>query len=229
MKFEKFIYKKKIKELPQDLLPREKALKNGISSLSNSELLAISLGTGTKGLNVIGLADLVIKKFGLKELKNLTLEDLTKIKGIGKSKALQILAIVELAKRINEDEEKLQLNSPREVYNLVKDLKNSPQEKMVCLYTNTLNELLHRETVAIGNLNVINISPRDVFFYAIKENAYGIILVHNHPNGQAKPSKEDINFTNTVKDLALKLGFELLDHIIIAKDGYYSFAEEGLL
>jgi DNA repair protein RadC len=229
MKFEKYIYKKKIKDLPEDLLPREKALKYGIKALSESELLAIALGSGTKGMNVIGLADLIITKFGVENLKNITIDDLTKIKGIGKTKALQILSIIELSKRINEGEEKAVLSSPKDVYHLVKELKNEKQEKLIALYTNTLNQLLGKETIAIGSLNVLNAKPRDIFYYGINYNAYGIILVHNHPEGSCEPSAEDMQFTKNIKQLSIEMGFELLDHLIICKKGYYSFAAEELI
>ena len=229
MKFEKYIHKKKLKDLPEDLLPREKALKYGIDSLSESELLAIALGSGTKGMNVIGLSDLIIKKFGIENLKNIKLEDLTKIKGIGKTKALQILAVIELSKRINNDDEKITLSSPSDVFQLVKDLKKEKQEKLLALYTNTLNELLGKEVIAIGSLNVLNAKPRDIFYHAIKYNAYGIILVHNHPEGSCDPSKEDIEFTENMKKLSLEMGFEILDHLIICNKGYFSFASQELI
>ena len=229
MKFEKYIYKKKLKELPEDLLPREKALKYGIQSLSESELLAIAIGSGTKGMNVIGLSDLIMKKFGIKHLKNIKLEDLTKIKGIGKTKALQILAVAELAKRVCNEEEKTVLSSPSDVYEIVKDLKNERQEKLLAIYTNTLNELLGKEIIAVGSLNVLNARPRDIFYHAIKYNAYGIILVHNHPEGSCEPSKEDIEFTNFLKRLSLEMGFEILDHLIICNKGYFSFASQELI
>ncbi len=231
MKFEKFIYKKRIKELPEELLPREKALKYGISSLSDSELLALSLGQGIKGLNVIGLADKILKGKKLKDLKSIKLEELLKIKGIGKAKALQIAAIFEIAKRIEEDEERVIFNSPEDVYRFVKskELHKKRQEHLLVLYTNTMNEYLGESIVAVGSLNVISVKPRDIFFPAIKYNAYGIILVHNHPGGENKPSKEDIEFTRNVSELALKLGFEVLDHIIVGRKDFFSFSREGYL
>ncbi|WP_457641894.1 RadC family protein [Persephonella sp.] len=229
MKFEKYIYRKKIKDLPEELLPREKAIKYGLSSLSDAELLALSLGQGTKELNVLGLADLILKNKTLKDLKNLKLEDLIKIKGIGKAKALQILSIGEILKRVEEDEEKLTFEKPFDVYKYLKWLSKEKQERMVVLYTNTMNQLLGEETVAIGSLNVLNIKPRDVFYPALRYNAYGIILVHNHPEGGSHPSKEDIEFTQNIKELAIKLGFELLDHIIIGKRDYYSFSSNSLV
>ncbi len=229
MKFQKFIYKKPIKELPKDLLPREKALHYGIKSLSDVELLALSLGQGTKEINVLGLSDKILKNKPLRELKNITLEDLLKIKGIGKAKALQILSIVEIAKRIEEDEEKVFLNSPSDVYALVKFLHKERQEKLLAVYTNTQNQLLGIETIAVGSLNVLNAKPRDIFFHGIKLNAYGIILVHNHPEGSSEPSQEDIDFTKNIQELSLKMGFELLDHIIIGKKEYTSFINKNLL
>ena len=230
MKDEKYIYKLKLKDIPTDLLPREKAKKFGISTLSNVEILALILGSGTKNLNVLGLSSLILKNKTLADLKNLTLEDLTKIKGIGDVKALQILAIGELLKRALEDEEeKIIFNSPKDVYSYLKDLRKSKQEKMIVLYTNTSNELLGKEVVAIGSLNILSVKPRDIFIYALKYNAYGIILAHNHPEGEEKPSIEDINFTKRVKSLAEELGFELLDHLIIGRKNYFSFLNNNLL
>jgi DNA repair protein RadC len=229
MKFQKLIYKKKIKELPKDLLPREKALKHGIKSLSDSELLALSLGQGTKDLNVLGLADLILKGKTLKDLKQVTLEELLKIKGIGKAKALQILSIIEIARRIEEDEEKIFINSPSDVYQLVKFLHKERQEKLICIYTNTQNQLLGFEVIAVGSLNILSAKPRDIFYHGIRLNAYGIILVHNHPEGDSKPSEEDIQFTKNISKLSLEMGFELLDHIIVGKKDYTSLANKGFI
>ncbi|WP_457644690.1 RadC family protein [Persephonella sp.] len=229
MNFKKYIYKKKIKDLPEDLLPREKALKYGISSLSDIELLALSLGQGTKDLNVLGLADLILKNRKLKDLKDLKIEDLTKIKGIGKAKALQILSIGEIIKRVEEDEEKISFEKPEDVFRHIKWLSRETQEKMLVLYTNTMNQLLGEEIVAVGSLNIVNVKPRDIFTPALRLNAYGIILVHNHPEGSPEPSREDVQFTGLIKDLSIKMGFELLDHIIVGKKGYFSFSSEGLI
>ncbi len=229
MSFKKYIYKKKIKELPDDLLPREKALNYGIESLSDVELLALLLGQGTKDLNVLGLADRVLGGKDLKNLKNISIEDLLKIKGVGKAKSLQILAIKEILKRIEEDEEKLSFSSPDDVYRYLKWLSKEKQEKMVALYTNTMNQLLGEEIIAIGSLNVLNLKPRDIFIPALRYNSYGIILAHNHPEGSPEPSKEDINFTENIKKLSIQLGFELLDHIIIGKKGFYSFSAQNLI
>jgi len=230
VKSDRRIYRLKIKDIPDDLLPREKAKKYGLNSLSDAEVLAILLGSGTKDLNVLGLANLILKNRDLKDLQNLKLEELTKIKGIGEVKALQILAIGELIRRSLEDNDKsIVFNSPNDVYQYIKDLRKSKQEKMLALYTNTSNELLGVETVAIGSLNILSVKPRDIFIYALKYNAYGIIIVHNHPNGSSNPSEEDINFTNSIKNLASELGFEILDHLIIGRKDYFSFLNNGLI
>ncbi len=211
-------------------MPREKALKYGLSSLSDAELLALSLGQGTKEINVLGLADLLLKKFkGLSSMKNITLEQLTEIKGIGKVKALQILSIFEILKRIEHQEENTIFSTPEDVYSHVKWLSKEKKEQMLVLYTNTMNQLLGEEVVAIGSINVVSVRPRDIFQPAFKYNAYGIILVHNHPEGSPYPSKEDIEFTELVSRLSFEIGFELLDHIIVGKKDFYSFAREGKL
>jgi len=227
MKNIKNIYRKKIKSLPKQHLPREKALNYGIKSLSDVELLAILLGQGTKSLNVLGLADKILNGKKLASIKETNIQDLLKIKGIGKAKALQIEALKEILRRIEDGEEFLQLNHPEDIYKYLKWLSKEKQEKMIALYTNTMNQLLGEEIVAIGTYNLINIKPRDIFIHGLKYNAYGIILVHNHPEGTSHPSKEDEIFTRKILKQSIELGFELLDHIIIGKKDFYSFAHDG--
>lgn len=229
MRRERTFYKKKIKELPKDLLPREKAINYGVDTLSDEELLALSLGSGTKGMNVIGLAYKILDGKGVKGLISLKLEDLLKIKGIGKAKALQVLAISQMIQRAIIPQEREKISSVEDAVKYLRFLVKESQEMMVCLYLNSSNELIHSQTVAVGSLNVLRVLPRDILFYAIKHNCNGIIISHNHPQGASKPSEEDINFTRKIKELSAQLGFDLLDHIIIGKDGYFSFAEEGLI
>lgn len=229
MKQERILYKKPIKDLPKDLLPREKAIKYGFSSLSDEELLAISLGSGTKGINVIGLSQKILNGKSFKDLKNITLEDLKKIKGIGLAKALQILSIIEIAKRMEESDEKIKITSVSDAYQFLKYLSKESQEHMIALYLNSSNELLAKEVIAKGSLNVVRVLPRDILYYALKHNCNGIIIAHNHPNGKSQPSNEDIEFTKKLSQLAIELGFEILDHIIIGRIDYFSFAQEGIL
>ncbi|MCX7739169.1 MAG: DNA repair protein RadC [Hydrogenothermaceae bacterium] len=230
MKQERGLYRKSVKELPVELLPREKALKYGIESLSDEELLALSLGSGTKGLNVIGLSAKVLAgSKGIKYLKDVKLDQLERIKGIGKAKALQIMAIGEMIRRSGEDGEKEKISSVLDAVKYLKYLSKERQETLVALYLNSSNEIVHRQTVAVGSLNVVRVLPRDVLFYALKYNSNGIILSHNHPEGSAKPSSEDIEFTKRLMHLSNEMGFELLDHIIIGKKDYYSFAGNSLI
>lgn len=229
MKQERAVYRKKIKDLPKEILPREKALKYGIESLSDEELLALSLGSGIKGINVLGLATKVIDGKGIKRLLNIKFQDLLGIKGIGEAKALQILAISQMIKRATLLEDRERISSVSDAVKHLRFLSKESQEMMVALYLNSSNELLHQQTVAVGSLNVLRVLPRDVLFYAIKHNCNGIIIAHNHPNGFAKPSQEDINFTDRLVKLSEELGFDILDHIIIGIDGYFSFAESGLI
>jgi DNA repair protein RadC len=230
MRANKKIYKKNLKTLPSNLLPREKALNYGIETLSAVELLSLILGKGTKELNVLGLSKLILKNGKVEDLKEITLEKLKSIKGIGDVKALQILAIKEIIRRIEEgEEEKIVINSSQDVFNLTKDLSKASQEKLVLILTNTENEILFKDVIAIGSINLVNIKPRDIFFYALKFNAFGLILVHNHPNGNSNPSKEDIEFTNKINKLSKELGFQLLDHIIIGRKSYFSFFDNDLI
>ncbi|WP_457640032.1 RadC family protein [Persephonella sp.] len=229
MKFQKKLYRKKIKELPEEILPREKALKYGIETLSDIELVALLLGQGTKNLNVLGLADKVLSGKGLERLKDIKIEELLKIEGVGKAKALQIMALKEIIKRIEEEHSPISFNSPEDVYNYLKWLSKEKQEKMAALYTNTMNQLLDEKIVAVGSLNILSIKPRDILVHALECNAYGIILVHNHPEGSSQPSQEDIQFTKNIADAVELLGLELLDHVIIGKKGYSSLKSLGII
>lgn len=229
MKRERFIYSRSIRELPKETLPREKAVKYGVGSLSDEELLALFLGSGTKGLNVLGLSTKVLNGKGINSLTELDLRQLEKIKGIGKAKALQILALGEVIRRAQTIEERERIASVSDAVKYLKDLAKENQEMLVAVYLNSSNQVIHRQTVAVGSLNVVRVLPRDILFYAIKYNCNGIILSHNHPNASPNPSKEDIQFTQKLSNLAREMGFEILDHIIIGKNQYYSFAENGLI
>ncbi|MEJ5172245.1 MAG: DNA repair protein RadC [Hydrogenothermaceae bacterium] len=229
MKQDRTLYKKSIKNLPKEVLPREKALTYGIESLSDEELLALSLGSGTKGLNVLGVAGKVLQGKGIDYIKNLNFQDIQKIKGIGKAKALQILAIGEMIRRAQNPEEKEKILSVDDAYRYFKFLSKENQEMMVAIYLNSSNEVLHKQVIAVGSLNVVRVLPRDILFYAVKYNCNGIIIAHNHPNGKAQPSDEDIEFTERFIKLSNEMGFEVLDHIIVTKNDYYSFAQKGLI
>lgn len=192
-------------------------------------MLALSLGSGTKGLNVLGVAGKVLQGKGIDYIKNLNFQDIQKIKGIGKAKALQILAIGEMIRRAQNPEEKEKILSVDDAYRYFKFLSKENQEMMVAIYLNSSNEVLHKQVIAVGSLNVVRVLPRDILFYAVKYNCNGIIIAHNHPNGKAQPSDEDIEFTERFIKLSNEMGFEVLDHIIVTKNDYYSFAQKGLI
>lgn len=130
---------------------------------------------------------------------------------------------------MEDPEEKVKITSVSDAYSLLKYLSKESQEYMVGIYLNSSNELIAKEVIAKGSLNVVRVLPRDILYYGLKHNCNGIIIAHNHPNGSSKPSEEDINFTKKLSQLALEMGFELLDHIIVGKNDYFSFAEKGLI
>ncbi|WP_202630819.1 RadC family protein [Pallidibacillus pasinlerensis] len=222
-----------IKDFPKDERPRERFIKHGPESLSNQELLAILLRTGTKAESVLQLAQRLIKEFeGLRMLKDATLEELTKIKGIGEAKAIQILAAVELGRRINSlsNEERYSIRSPEDGANYVmEEMRFLNQEHFVCLYLNTKNQVIHKQTVFIGSLNASIVHPREVFREAFRRSAASIICIHNHPSGDPTPSREDIEVTRRLKECGRMIGIEILDHIIIGDKRFVSLKEKGYL
>lgn len=222
-----------IKDFPKDERPRERFIKHGPESLSNQELLAILLRTGTKAESVLQLAQRLIKEFeGLRMLKDATLEELTQIKGIGEAKAIQILAAVELGKRINSlsNEERYSIRSPEDGANYVmEEMRFLNQEHFVCLYLNTKNQVIHKQTVFIGSLNASIVHPREVFREAFRRSAASIICIHNHPSGDPTPSREDIEVTRRLKECGRMIGIEILDHIIIGDKRFVSLKEKGYL
>lgn len=222
-----------LKDFPKDERPRERFIKLGPQNLSNQELIAIILRTGTKAESVIQLAQRLIKEFeGLRMLKDATLEELTKMKGIGKAKAIQLLAAVELGRRINSltNEERYAIRSPEDGANYVMDeMRFLNQEHFVCLYLNTKNQVIHKQTIFIGSLNASIVHPREVFREAFRRSAASIICLHNHPSGDPTPSREDIEVTRRLKECGRMIGIEILDHIIIGDKKYVSLKEKGYL
>lgn len=220
-----------IRDFPQDERPRERFIKNGPQSLSNHELLAILLRTGTKEESVLQLSNHLLTNFeGLRLLKAATLEEITEIKGIGQAKAIQILAAVEIGRRIANLNytERYVIRSPEDGANYVmNDMRFLSQEHFVCLYLNTKNQVLHKQTIFIGSLNASIVHPREVFREALKRSAASIICLHNHPSGDPAPSREDIEVTKRLVECGKMLGIELLDHLIIGENKFVSLKEKG--
>ena len=221
-----------LKEIPITERPREKLLKYGKENLSDAELLAIILKTGTKDCNVNELAFKVIRKLnGIEKLKDVSFNTLTSIKGIGTAKAIELLVLSELSRRINRKEvtKKVKYINPKTIYENSKYLfDNLKQEHFYCLYLNTKKELIERKLLFMGTLNKSIVHPREVFKEAYRLSASSIICLHNHPSGDLTPSKEDIRITDSLIKIGQINGIPVIDHIIISDNGYYSFYENNI-
>lgn len=209
--------------------PREKLSRLGPEGLKNSELLALLLRTGYKGKNVFMLADSILKKYSERTLLEMPYSELSKIKGIGKSKAASIIAGYELSKRIQNNKARAVVSTPQDVLNLVNEIRNRKKEHFVALYLNARNELVHKEIISIGILDASIVHPREVFAPAIEKRASSIILIHNHPSGNNSPSDNDCDLTRRLVESGKILGIEILDHIIVTENDYYSMKENELI
>ncbi|KGX89017.1 RadC family protein [Pontibacillus litoralis] len=222
-----------IKDVPQEERPRERLIHLGAKHLSNAELLAILLGSGTKHESVTSLSSRILIHFeGLSLLKDATIEELTAIKGIGTAKAVVILSALELGKRMHNQKplDRYAVKSPEDAADYVmEEMRDLHQEHFVCIFLNTKNQVIHQQTIFIGSLNASIVHPREVFKEAVKRSAASIICAHNHPSGDPTPSQEDIHVTRRLTECGKMLGIELLDHIVIGDRKYISLKEKGYL
>lgn len=209
----------KLTELKKAELPREKMEKYGAKRLRNFELLAIVLGSGIKGCNVLELARNIEKLITQKSANNVTLEDLLKIRGLGKVKAIQILAVISLVDRFGS-ERSVELLSVKDIWNLCADFRSSKKEHIVAFYLDAQEKLIERRIISVGTLDTSLLHPREVFEPALQLSAAGVILAHNHPSGSIEPSDEDIAITKRVVDAGDLLGITLVNHIIVSTGGY---------
>ena len=210
--------------------PREKMLKYGPRALTNTELLAVVLGNGVEGENVLQVAEDLMRRHGTEALPGLTLEGWRTTRGIGTVKACQMTAAFELARRILvRPEAEFRVSSPREAYELVRDLKRARKEHLVALYLDAQNHLIQRETISIGALNTTRTHPREILQPAILHSALAFVLVHNHPSGSLEPSRDDLDFTRSIARAAELIGVGLTDHLIVSPRGYLSLKERGVL
>ena len=223
--------KNRIKDLPKIERPREKLVAKGAENLKDSELLAILLRTGRAGKNVIDIASQILTKYSKKRLLQMTYDDLLKIKGIDSAKATTLLAAFELSKRALEvDNSNLPIiSTPKDVVAQLTELRHNKRENFVALYLNARNQLLHKETISIGTLNTNLVHPREVFEPALKYSAANIMVAHNHPSGDSKPSEDDLEITKRLINAGKTMGVEVLDHVIVANNSHFSFKEEKLL
>lgn len=222
-----------LRDVPNEERPRERMLQFGAHALSNAELLAILLRTGTYSESAVHLGQKVLKEAGgLRQLVDLSIEQLMKIKGIGAAKALQLKAGIELGRRLARTtlEEKIVIRSPQDVANLLsEELRYLQKEHFVCLFLNTKNHVIAQETLSIGSLNASIVHPREVFRAAIQRSSASLICVHNHPSGDPTPSPEDVQMTRRLVDAGQLIGIDVLDHIIIGDRNFVSLKEHGLI
>ncbi len=224
--------KLRVQDMPLEDRPRERIVKHGPSSLSNTELLAIILRTGTSKENVINLCSRIFANYSIKNLSQANITKLTEIHGVGIAKASQISAIFELARRLEKhsDEPLPRIRSPDDVYKLLyPQLRCQKKEHLTTLHLDTKNQVLREDVVSIGSLNANIVHPREVFKSALLESAASVILTHNHPSGDPTPSREDINITRKLVDGGKILGIDVLDHVIIGEGKFVSLKDEGYI
>ncbi|MGO1058957.1 RadC family protein [Planococcus sp. FY231025] len=213
--------------------PRERLINQGATSLSNQELIAILLRTGTKQESVLHLANRTLLYFEhLHHLKDATIEEITSIKGIGQAKAVQLLAAIELGRRLSskQTDQKFTIRSPKDAANyLMADMTSLKQEHFVVLFLNIKNQVMHKQTIFVGSLNASIVHPREIFREAVRRSSASIVCAHNHPSGNPAPSPEDIAVTKRLMEAGSIIGIELLDHIIIGDHQFISLNEKGFM
>jgi DNA repair protein RadC len=227
------LYSTSVWEMPEEERPRERLARLGAIALRDAELLAVLFRTGTREEGAIALAERVINHFGnLRALSHASIEQLTQVKGVGRVKAIEIKAAVELGIRLanEKDEQRPKIRSAEDVANLLMArFKQCETEEFKALLLNTKNEVLKVVKVATGGLDAALAMPRDVFRQAVRDAASAVIVCHNHPSGDPEPSREDIRITERLRDAAEIIGLRFLDHIVFGDNRWVSFQERGLL
>lgn len=219
--------KKRIKDLPLSLRPREKLMAKGKENLTTAELLAILLNTGTKQKNAVALSDSLLRKHSLGKMAELPIDALADFPGIGTAKAARIIAAVELGERLftKPAMTKTVIQSTRDAVLLLKEYSDKKQEYLIAVYLNARNEMLQKEILGLGTLNSMRIEPKEVFRPALMTPCASLIIAHNHPSGDPTPSDDDIAFTKRVFEAGEIMGVTMLDHLIVTKRGYFSFRD----
>jgi len=221
-----------IHDLPADERPRERLVKFGEQALSAQELLQLILGRGVAGESVAVTAQKLLSHFGsLQKLSEASIEELSSIKGIGLAKAAQIKAVFEISRRLSSQAptyKSRELTDPEKVYRLIKSkLKDYHREHFYIIALNSRNYSIAE--VSVGSLNASVVHPREVFAEAIKNKAASVVFAHNHPSGDPEPSEDDLVITKKLVESGKILGIEVFDHIIVVKDGFFSFKNKGLI
>ena len=219
----------KIKEIPPNERPRERLKEVGVEGLTNIELLSILLKTGLKNKNVKDVAIDLLNQYSFSDLKDLSLNELIKIKGIGEVKAIELITAIELGKRIIlAKEDKKKLDNPTSIWKDARYLfSGKKQEEFYCYYFNAKQEVISRKKLFMGTVNSSTTHIRDVFREAYRVNASSIVCLHNHPSNDINPSKADINYTKSLMETGNIQGIPVIDHIIVGENQYYSFFEQN--
>ena len=224
---------RRLKDLPEELLPRERLYQLGPEMLSNKEVLAILLRTGLKGENVLDFAErLLTEAGGLAGLARMSVHELTQLHGLGEAKAAEVKAALELGRRSASADPMTRpvINSPQDIAHLVmEEMRYLDREHFRIVSLSTKNHVLGISSISVGSLNSSLVHPRECFKEAIRRNSNAIILLHNHPSGDPTPSREDLDVTRRLADGGQILGIEVLDHVIIGDNRYISLKERGIL
>lgn len=215
---------------PEDL-PRERLARCGVQSLRDDELLAVVLGTGYRGHGVLEVARQILEVHPKQELVTMKPEALRRLQGVGRVKAALLVAAFELARRGLQKGLGVQpiISRPADAVPLLAEIRDERKEHFLCLYLNARNQVIHKEVISIGSLSASIVHPREVFQVAIKHTSASIILAHNHPSGDATPSREDIDLTRRLVEAGRIMGIDILDHIILCDSDFLSFKERGLM
>lgn len=222
------------KNIPESDKPRERLYQYGSENLSDEELISIILKTGTKGISVKEVSLKLLENVGdIRKLKDIGINTLMGINGIGRVKAIEIKAAIELGRRIYIENNKLSgviLNNSLKIYEYFKDLVgNKKQEYFYTVYVDTKGRYIDKKCLFVGTINNSIVHPREIFKEAYLLSANGIICIHNHPSGDPTPSKEDVMITRKIKEIAMIHGIRLVDHLIVGVNSYYSFYEDNKL
>ncbi len=210
--------------------PRERLLDWGAAALTDVDLLAAILGTGTSGADVLETAGRIVRAVNVRRLHLVPVEDLLAVRGLGPARAAQLLAAAELGRRLWPDGDAVPLvRGPEQIYDLTRDIRAANREHFVGFYLNSRHQVLRRDIISIGSLNASIVHPREVYLPAIALSAASLVLAHNHPSGDPTPSEEDLAITRRLHDAGRLLGIELVDHVVVARDAYASFRERKLL
>ncbi|MBD3630200.1 DNA repair protein RadC [Cyclobacterium sp.] len=224
----------RISALAEEDRPREKLLLRGKSHLTDAELIAILIGSGTRYLSAVDLSRIILKSVGndLAQLAKLSVNDLKKFKGIGEAKAISIVSALELGRRrkVSEPQKKTKISSSADVYQLMRqELQDESVEFFYALFLNRSNLVIKKQLISQGGTSATIADPKLIFKYGMEYLANAIILVHNHPSGSLKPSTADINLTKKLCLVGQNLELPVLDHVIFTDVGYFSFADEGMI